>query len=86
MQRCLYRAECREATNPSAFWEAQTGLLNECMDRLGLGRLSIFRMARSCFCTMSAPAGRWSRISCFRGLQRFSKSGREGSSPGCGCL
>lgn len=49
MQRCLYRAECREDVNPSAFWGAQTGLLNERMDRLSLERLSIFQDGKELF-------------------------------------
>ncbi|WP_340025837.1 hypothetical protein MHI24_11980 [Paenibacillus sp. FSL K6-1096] len=49
MQRCLYRAECREDANPSAFLGAQTRLLNERMDRLDLAQLSIFQDGKQLF-------------------------------------
>lgn len=49
MQRCLYRAECREGCDPAAFLGSQVELLNERMDWLGISWLSIFQDGQGLF-------------------------------------
>ncbi|OKP90727.1 hypothetical protein [Paenibacillus sp. P32E] len=49
MQRCLYRAECREGGIPELFFQSRLPLLNERMEMLDISRLSVFQEGNELF-------------------------------------
>lgn len=81
MQRCLYRAECREGVDLSAFWGAQAGLLNGRMDRLGVFGLSIFQSGPELFLYYECSGQRMAPEQLFPGAGEILKSWPGGEHP-----